>query len=90
VSGTAAVRISGPITEPHQISLCYSSALHCHMHEVDEPCVPPFRWCLECGHTFASAAELLAAHNEHLARYGGTPETDPGKVFCCPLCLHSW
>ena len=27
------VKIAGPITEPHQISVCLGSALHCHMHE---------------------------------------------------------
>jgi hypothetical protein len=84
------VRIAGPITGPHQISLCYASPLHCHMHEVDEPCIPGYRWCMECGHAFATAAELLAGHNGHLAVYGIEPETDPGKVFCCPLCTHSW
>lgn len=60
------------------------------MHGVDELCVPGYRWCMECGHTFATAAELLAGHNEHLAVYGIEPETDAAKVFCCPLCLHDW
>lgn len=84
------VRIAGPITGPHQISLCYASPLHCHMHEVDEPSIPGYRWCMECGHTFATAAELLAGHNEHLDRYGQAPETDAAKVYTCPHCLHDF
>jgi len=90
VSGTAAARISGPITEPHQVDLCYASALHCHMHEVDEPCVPAFRWCLECGHTFATAGELLAEHNKILAAIGLPAETDADQVTCCAYCTHDW
>lgn len=43
-----------------------------------------------CGHTFATAEELLAGHNEHLVVYGIEPETDPGKVHCCPHCTHDW
>lgn len=50
----------------------------------------PYRACFECKHEFTTAAELLAAHNQHLSRYGREPETDPERVETCPACLHSF
>ena len=59
-------RITGPLGDPHPVEVCYRSRLHCHVHDRDEAAVG-FRYCLECGHMFATAAELVAAHNEVLA-----------------------
>lgn len=84
-------RIAGPIEVPHPLDECYGSRLHCWNHGADEPDSPCYRACLECRHVFGSAAELLAAHNEHLdVALAEQPETDAGKVSCCPLCTHSW
>ena len=52
--------------------------------------MPSFRWCLECGHTYATAADLLAEHNKMQAATGLPADTDPDGVFCCPLCTHDW
>ena len=82
--------IAGPITAEHPIEECYGSRLHCWSCNLDETDAPAYRACLECKHVFRTAEELLAGHNEHLAEFGGEPETDPAKVFCCPLCIHDF
>jgi hypothetical protein len=81
--------ICGPLAAEHPIEVCYGSELHCLWHEVDEP-REGFRYCLECAHMFATASELLAEHNKHLAEFGIEPETDPDGVYCCPFCIHDW
>jgi len=81
----------GPVTAPHPIDACYGSPNHCWSHHVDEPWdASCCRSCLECGHVFRDAAELLAAHNAILAELGEPPETDPARVFCCPHCIHDF
>ena len=75
----------------HDISTCMGSRLHCWSCDRDEPEVGAYRACLECGHVWRTADELLAAHNRELARYpGNIPETDAARVSCCPLCIHNW
>lgn len=63
--------------------------IHCWFHCVEPIPEDVFIVCLECGHAFTAEA-LLAGHNEHLAEFGGKPETDPDKVFACPECIHDF
>jgi hypothetical protein len=81
--------ITGPLTAPHPPETCYGSALHCYWHNVDEP-GDAYRVCFECKHAYLSAADLLAAHNAVLAGMGLEGESDVERVYCCPVCTHSW
>lgn len=77
---------------------------HCYYHHEDEPVHDGdyYHICYECKHAFRTPEELLAAENQlRLAIasdpydwHGGPvpymPETDPGKVFSCPLCNHDF
>lgn len=87
---SVATVIAGPITTEHPIETCYGSIAHCFSHDTDEP-GDGYRICYECHHLFATPGELLAAHNRQLAKFTDLPpETDAGKVYCCPLCTHDW
>jgi hypothetical protein len=75
---------------PHPLAACTQPDLHCHPHGTDGEPLAGYRWCPECQHMFASAEELLAAHNAVLAGMGLEAEADVERVACCPACDHSW
>jgi len=67
----------------------------CHRLEGDLP--GDFRPCLECGHVFRTAEELLEAENKlrrmFNERFTDTyfpPVTDVETIHSCPLCTHDW
>ncbi|WP_158881907.1 hypothetical protein [Amycolatopsis anabasis] len=49
-----------------------------------------YRVCGECGHVFATADELLRREREIANEVGFQPETDPDRVYVCPLCAHDF
>ena len=79
---------------------------HCGAHDVDEPREGAYLTCLECGHSYASPAVLLAAFNAERRRMLGAqadgsdgmdygtptfaPVTDVRKVAACPVCGHDF
>jgi ribosomal protein S27AE len=48
----------------------------------------PYQWCVKCGQSYVTAADLLAAHNKNVATRGLAPETDVERVRSCPECGH--
>lgn len=84
--------ITGPITEPHAIETCYGSVLHCISHDVDEACASPYRVCFECGHVYATAADLVTAHIDILSREGISVNADiqAAGIYSCVYCTHDW
>jgi len=59
----------------------------------------PFRRCLECGHVYPTAADLLAEHAALVATINRetSPDnppmvalTDPEKIHACPACAHDF
>ncbi|MER7361913.1 hypothetical protein [Nonomuraea wenchangensis] len=80
--------------------------VHCGAHDVDEPREGAFLTCLECGHSYPTAADLLAAFNAERRRMAeaeadgqdgtdyGTPPlapvTDVRQVEFCPCCAHDF
>ena len=73
--------MSLPGSSSHPPELCYGSRLHCCWHHEDEPS-GAYAVCLECGHAYQSAEDLLEAWS---FRYLN-PEEVPG----CAFCLHDW
>jgi len=57
------------VTTPHPLTEA-CAPVHCWEHDVDEtgPC---FRPCIECGHLFRTAAELVTAYNEGVRDLNG-------------------
>ena len=55
-----------------------------------DPEVPVYQVCVECGHEYATAADLLAAHNKMLTADGLERESDVAQVVTCPMCLHDF
>lgn len=63
----------------------------CHAHANCEPLRrSDYQYCIECGHVFRTASELLRSHNEVLREMDLPRETDPKQVFCCPHCVHDF
>jgi hypothetical protein len=62
----------------------------CYFHG-EEP-IPPnaYRLCLECGHVYPTAEDLLKEDTKVALEYGFAPVTEPEQVTCCPLCTHDW
>jgi hypothetical protein len=75
---------------PHPLAACTQPDLHCHPHGVDSEPLKGYRWCFECQHMFATAADLLAAHNAVLAGMALEAEGDVGRVHACPFCVHDF
>jgi len=66
--------------------------LSCGRWEFDGP--SDFIACLECGHVYRTAADLVEAEND-IRRQMGDAELDPlgdalAQIFSCPLCTHDW
>jgi hypothetical protein len=74
----------------HSLAACPDPGRHCIPHGTDDEPLTGYHWCPECQHMFPSTEELLAAHNEHLARYALPPVTDPEQVQICPVCQHNF
>ena len=58
----------------------------------DEP-IPPdvFQVCGECGHVYATEADLLAAHNEVAVHFGDQPTAELGSaLYFCAACTHDF
>ncbi|GII83340.1 hypothetical protein Ssi03_13300 [Sphaerisporangium siamense] len=70
---------------------------YCYSCGRDEP-VPPsgvYIICIECGHVYETADDLLHLYNEQIiAENRAHPEwamplaIDPDNIGCCALCLH--
>lgn len=63
---------------------------HCHWHDAHEP-IPSdgaHAVCFECGHVYATRAELEQAYTE------GAPPGDtygvPEHIAFCPYCIHDF
>lgn len=85
------------LTDPHAAEAdCIN--VHCHAHAVDEPAEGAYRVCLECGHVFPAAADLLADHAAlveglNVGAEAGellTAKTDPERITVCPHCAHDF
>jgi hypothetical protein len=74
-----------PITSVHPIEMCYGSRLHCFSHNTDESDTDAFRVCLECGHVFASAQDLIHAYNAFLKILSAQE-----LMFPTPVCSPEW
>jgi len=89
--------IAGPVTEEHDIRLCYGSRLHCWSCHKDEPGKPASLYpgggfpvlCYECHHLWLTPEDLLQAYNEG-GPEGVPPATEVSQIWFCPLCIHDW
>jgi hypothetical protein len=50
----------------------------------------PYQACYECGAVYATAADLLAAHNKLMAEIGCPHWTEVSEVVSCPACTHDF
>jgi hypothetical protein len=79
--------------EPHEPGpFCRDT--HCHIHHVDELYAEGASYCacLECGHVYRSAEDLLLAYAEHYPpeERGEALSREPAKIYSCPLCSHDF
>jgi hypothetical protein len=74
----------------HPLAACPDPGRHCIPHGTDGEPLAGYRWCFECQHMFATASDLLAAHNAVLAGMGLDAEGDVERVACCAFCTHDW
>jgi hypothetical protein len=72
-------------TEVHEQTLACDGK-HCAIHMVDEPDGETF--CFECGHTWATWADLLADDNRVAAESGTPGASRVEDVWVCPFCTH--
>ncbi len=65
----------------------------------DGPCVihgyepVPDEWhilCIECGHVFVTAEDLLREHNRVMDECGFPRVADVEQVAMCPFCTHDF
>lgn len=73
-------------TVPHAPS-AECATEHCHYHHIDEPGEGAYLVCLECGHVYATADDLLAAYRE---AWEPAPTVNADDAHTCPLCAHSF
>ena len=75
------------ILVPHEpTNAC--AAVHCHSHHVDEPSLPAYVACNECGHVYRTSGELRAAYRRIVTQFtfpSREREDDPfGGLFDAP------
>ena len=65
---------------------------YCAIHDRQEAGTG-FKFCFECGHTYATEKELIDEYNASGERKG-EPDlwraTNVENIYFCPLCLHDF
>ncbi len=62
----------------------------CFWHGAEPVPEGAYRVCLECGHCWVTAADLMADVQRLCMEIGATPPMDVEHVFYCPLCAHDF
>lgn len=65
----------------------------CAIHGYEPVPADYYRLCVECGHVYVTAAELVLLDQDVRRRLGGERDPSPrtvDEIEVCPLCIHDF